>query len=83
MSLFYNRGCNFKTYVGCLRAGLLLRRFATTNSEHQKKDSQAAQHLVEYFGSTSDIEWKTLYACRTIEKLMAIEAIYIYIYIYI
>ena len=35
------------------------------------------QHLVECCGATNEIEWKFLDACRTIEKLMTIEAIYI------
>ena len=35
------------------------------------------QHLVECRGATNDIEWKILDACRTVEKLMIIEAIYI------
>ena len=35
------------------------------------------QHLVEGRGATNDIEWKILDACRTVEKLMIIEAIYI------
>ena len=47
----------------------------TRISEHQKKDSQVGQHLVECCGATIDIEWKILDACRTVEKLTTIEAI--------
>ena len=35
------------------------------------------QHLVECLGAMNDIEWKFPDACRTLEKLMIIEAIYI------
>ena len=49
----------------------------TRISEHQTKDSQVSQRLVEYASSTTVIEWKGLDACRTVEKLMTIEAIYI------
>ena len=48
------------------------RLVTTRTSEHQKKDSQVGQHLVECCGATNDTEWKNLDAC-----LMAIEAIYI------
>ena len=34
-------------------------------------------HLVECRGPTNDIEWRILDACRSVEKLMIIEAIYI------
>ena len=33
--------------------------------------------MVECCGGTNDIEWKILDACRTVEKVMTIEAIYI------
>ena len=49
----------------------------TRIAEHQKKDSQVGKHLVECRGATNDIEWKILDACRKLEKLMIIEAIYI------
>ena len=45
-------------------------------SEHQRKGSLVGQHIVECSGSTNDIEWKILDACRTAEKLLTIEAIY-------
>ena len=35
------------------------------------------KHLVESRGATNDIEWKISDACRTVETLMIIEAIYI------
>ena len=41
------------------------------------KDSQVGQHFVECNGSAKDIEWKILDACRRVEQLMTIEAIYI------
>ena len=53
------------------------RKLRTRITEHQKKDSQVGQHLVECRGATNDIEWKILDACRTAEKLMISEAIYI------
>ena len=46
-------------------------------TEHQKKSSQVGQHLVECRGATNDIQCKTLDACWTVKKPMAIEAIYI------
>ena len=49
----------------------------TEHQKHQKKDSQVGQHLVECRGATNDIDWKILNACRTVGKLMIIEAIYI------
>ena len=42
-----------------------------------KKDTQVGQHFVECRGATNDIEWNFLNSCRTAEKLMIIEAIYI------
>ena len=41
----------------------------------KRKDSQVGQHLIEGCEATNDIEWKILDACRTIEKLITIEAI--------
>ena len=35
------------------------------------------EHLLEYCGTTNDTEMKILDACRLVEKLMTIEAIYI------
>ena len=52
-------------------------RDVTTNiSKHQQNDSQLRQHLVECSGSANESERKILYTCRTVQKLMAIEAIY-------
>ena len=50
---------------------------ATRISDHQKMNSQVGQHLVGWFGYTKDIECKILDACRTVENLMTIEAIYV------
>ena len=47
----------------------------TRISEHLKKDS--GQHLVECCGTTHNVKWEILDACRGVEKLMTIEAIYI------
>ena len=65
--------------IGCgsIYVGQTSRHVTTRITEHQKKDSQVGQHLVECRGATNDIEWKTLDACQTVEKLMIIEAIYI------
>ena len=57
--------------------GQTSRQVTTKITEHQKKDSLVGQHLVECRGARNDIEWKFLDACRTIEKLMIIKAIYI------
>ena len=64
---------------GCrsIYVGQRSRHVTTRITEHQKKDSQVGQHLVECRGATNDIEWKILDACRTVEKLKIIEAIYI------
>ena len=59
-------------YVGQTR-----RHVITSISEHQKKISQVGQHLVKRRVSMNDNEWKYREACRTEEKLMTIEAIYI------
>ena len=61
---------------GSIYVGQTSRHVTTRITEHQKKDSQEGQHLVERRGATNDIEWKFLDACRTVEKLMIIEAIY-------
>ena len=68
----YEINCN-----GCwsIYVGQTSRHVTTRITEHQKKDSQVAQHLVEFRGATNDIEWKILDACRTVEKLMIIKAI--------
>ena len=65
--------------IGCgsIFVGQTSRHVTTRITEHQKKDSQLGQHLVECFGATNDTDWKILDACRTVEKLMTIEAIYI------
>ena len=39
------------------------RHVTTRTSEHQKKDSQVGQHLVECCGATNDTESKNLDAC--------------------
>ena len=57
--------------------GQTSRHVTTRITEQQKKDSQVGQHLVECRGATNDIEWKILDACRTVEKIMVIEDIYI------
>ena len=62
---------------GSIYVGQTSRHVTTRITEHQKKDSQVGHHLVECRGATNDIEWKILDACRTVEKLMIIEAIYI------
>ena len=41
------------------------------------KRRKVGQHHVECSGSTKDIERKILDACRIVEKLITIEAIYI------
>ena len=62
---------------GSIYVGQTSRHVTTRITEHQKKDSQVGQHLVECRGATNDIEWRILDACRSVEKLMIIEAIYI------
>ena len=59
---------------GSIYVGQTIRHVTTRKPEHQKKDPQVGQHVVEGFGATNDIEWKILDACRTVEKLMTIEA---------
>ena len=70
----YEIKCN---ECGSIYVGQTIRNVTTRTTEHQKKDSQVGQHLVECRGATNGIEWKFLDACRTVEKLMMIEAIYI------
>ena len=62
---------------GSIYFGQTSRHVTARITQHQKKDSQVGQHLVECRGATNDIEWKILDACRTAEKLMISEAIYI------
>ena len=53
------------------------RHVYTLISEHRKKSSQLVQQHVDCSCSTNNIELKFPDDCRTVEKLMAIEAIYI------
>ena len=71
--VLYKVTCN-----GCssIYVGQTSRHVTTRISEHQKKDSPVGQHLVEC-GGTAHIEWDILDECPGVEKLMAIEAIYI------
>ena len=46
-------------------------------SELQEKDSPVRQHFVECCGTTQNLKWEILDACREVEILMTIEAIYI------
>ena len=69
----YEMKCNG---CGSIYVGQTSRHVTTRISEHQKKDSQLGQHLVKCSDATNDIERKILDACRTVEKLMTIEAIY-------
>ena len=55
--------------------GQTSRHVTTRISEHQKKDSPVGQHLVECCGTTHNVKWEILDACRGVEKLMTIEAI--------
>ena len=70
----YKVSCN-----GCssIYVGQTSRHVTTRISEHQKKDSTVGQHLVECCGTTHNVKWEILDACRGVEKLMTIEAIYI------
>ena len=67
------------TCKGCssIYVGQTSRDVTTRISEHQKKDSPVGQHLVECCGTTHNVKWEILDACRGVEKLMKIEAIYI------
>ena len=62
---------------GSIYVGRTSRHVTTRLTEHQKKDSQVGQDLVECRGATNEIEWRIVDAYRTIEKLMIIEALYI------
>ena len=70
----YKVTCN-----GCISiyVGQTSRHVTARVSEHQKKDSPVGQHLVECCGTTHNVKWEILDACRGVEKLMTIEAIYI------
>ena len=59
---------------GSIYVGQTSRHVSTRLTEHQKKDSQVGQDLVEC-GATNDIEWRIVDGYRTVEKLMIIEAI--------
>ena len=60
---------------GSIFVGQKNRHVTTRIQEHQKKNSQVGQHLVEFCGATHDFEWKNLDAWRTVENLFTIEAI--------
>ena len=70
----YKVKCN-----GCssICVGQTSRHVTTRISEDQKKDSPVGQHLVEGCGTTPNVKWEILDACRGVEKLMTIEATYI------
>ena len=70
----YKVTCN-----GCssIYVGRTSRHVTTRISGHQKKDSPVGQHLVECCGTTHNVKWQILDACRGVEKRMTIEAIYI------
>ena len=70
----YKVTCN-----GCssIYVGETSRHVTTRTSEHRKKDSPVTQHLVECCGTTHNVNWEIHDACREVEKLMTIEAIYI------
>ena len=70
----YKVTCN-----GCssIYVGQTSRHVTTRISEHQEKDSPVGQHLIECFGKLHNIKWEILDACRGVEMLMTIEAIYI------
>ena len=57
--------------------GRTSRHFTTRILVPQKKDSAVGQHLVECYGAAHNIEWEIQSACRRIDKLMEIKAIYI------
>ena len=67
------------TCSGCssINVGQTTRHVTTRISEHQKKDSPDGQLLVECCGTTHNVKREILDACRGVEKLMTIEAIYI------
>ena len=66
--------CNGRSSI---YVGQTSRHVTTRISEHQKKDSPVGQQLVESCGTTHNVQWEILEACRGVEKLMTIEAIYI------
>ena len=77
---------NLKSHVvykvtsnGCssIYVGQTSQHFTTRISEHQKKDSLVGQRFFECCGTTHNVKWEILDACRGVEKLMTIEAIYI------
>ena len=72
--MVYEIKCNGS---GSIYVGQTSRHVTTRITEHQKKDSQVGQHLVECRGAAKYREWKILDDCRVVEKLMIIEAIYI------
>ena len=73
-NVVYKVTCNgcISTYVGQTS-----RHVITGISDYQKKDSPVGQHLAECCGTTHNVKWEILDACRGFEKLMTIEAIYI------
>ena len=72
--LVYEIECNG---CGSIYVGRTSRHLTTRMSEQQKKDSQVEQHIVKCSSSTNEIEWKILDAFRSVEKLIATEAIFI------
>ena len=62
---------------GSIYVGQTSQHVTTKITEHQKKDSQVGQHLVECCSATIKIELKIRDAGRTAEKLMTLEAIYL------
>ena len=63
--------------ASCIYVDRTSRYFTTRNLEPQKKDSPVGQHLVECYGAAHNIEWEIQSACRRIDKLMELKAIYI------
>ena len=63
--MVYEIKCNG---CGSIYVGQTSRHVTTRIAEHQKKDPQLGQHLVECRGATNDIEWKIVDACRTLER---------------
>ena len=61
----YEIKCN---RCGSIYVGQTSRHVTTRITEHQKRDSQVGQHLVECPGASNDIERKILDACRTVEN---------------
>ena len=70
----YNFTCNgcSSTYVGQTS-----RHVTTRILELQKKYSLVEQHLVECCVTAHKTEWDIIDACRRVEKLITVEAIYI------